>query len=86
MGCVSYLVNMTRPDLAFGLSQLSKFLQYPGDAHLAATNRMLAYVKGTLNQGLSYHDPGVGKCNKLSGWVDSDFASDIDTRKSVTAT
>jgi hypothetical protein len=46
--------------------------------------RVLAYVKGTLNQGLSYHDPGVGKSNKLSGWVASDFASDIDTRKSVT--
>ena len=41
-------------------------------------------VKGTLIQGLSYHDPGVGKRNALSGWVDSDFASDIDTRKSVT--
>jgi hypothetical protein len=75
---------MTRPDLAFSFSQLSKFLQCPGDAHLAAAYRVLAYVKGTLNQGLSYHDPGVGKRNTLSGWVDSDFASDIDTRKSVT--
>jgi hypothetical protein len=65
-------------------SQLSKFLQCPGDAHLAAAYRVLAYVKGTLNQGLSYHDPGVGKRNTLSGWVDSDLASDIDTRKSVT--
>jgi hypothetical protein len=45
---------------------------------------VLAYVKETLNPGLSYHDPGVGKRNTLSGWVDSDFASDIDTRKSVT--
>jgi hypothetical protein len=36
VGCLSYLVNMTRPDLAFSFSQLSKFLQYPGDAHLAA--------------------------------------------------
>jgi hypothetical protein len=45
---------------------------------------VLAYVKGTLNQGLPYHDPGVGKRNTLSGWVDSDFASDIDARKSVT--
>ncbi len=84
-GCLSYLVNMTRPDLAYSFSQLSKFLQCPGDAHLAAAYRVLAYVKGTLNQGLSYHDPGVGKRNTLSGWVDSDFASDIiDTRKSVT--
>jgi hypothetical protein len=84
VGCLSYLVNMARPDLAFSFSQLRKFLQCPGDAHLAAAYRMLAYVKGTLNQGLSYHDPGVGKRNTLSGWVDSDFASDIDTRKSVT--
>ena len=45
---------------------------------------MLAYVKGTLHQGLSWHDPGAGSRNKLSGWVDSDFASDIDTRKSMT--
>jgi hypothetical protein len=64
---------MNRLDLAFSFSQLSKFLQYPGDAHLAAAYRVLAYVKGTLNQGLSYHDPGVGKGNKKSGWVDSDF-------------
>ena len=30
------------------------------------------------------YDPGPAKRNILSGWVDSDFASDIDTRKSVT--
>ncbi len=84
VGCLSYLVNITQPDLAFSFSQLSKFVQYPVDAHLAAAYQVLAYVKGTLNQGLSYHDPGVGKRNKLSGWVDSDFASDMDTRKSVT--
>jgi hypothetical protein len=84
VGCLSYLVDMTRPDLAFSFSQLSKFLQYPGDAHLAAAYRVLVYVKGTLSQGLSWHDHGVGSRNKLSGWMDCDFDSDIDTRKSVT--
>jgi hypothetical protein len=84
VGCISYLVNMTRPDLAFSFSQLSKFLQCPGDTHLAAAYRVLAYVRGTVNQGINFHDPGIGKRNILSGWVDSDFASDIDTRKSVT--
>ena len=28
-GCLSYLVNMPRPDLSFAYSQLSKFEQYP---------------------------------------------------------
>jgi hypothetical protein len=35
-------------------------------------------VKGTLKKGLSWHDPGVESRNKLSGWVDSDFASDME--------
>jgi len=40
VGCLSYLVNMTRPDLAFAYSQLSKFVQYPGVVHLQAAERV----------------------------------------------
>ena len=40
VGCHSYLVNMTRPDLAFIYSQLSKFVQYPGMVHLEAADNM----------------------------------------------
>jgi hypothetical protein len=47
VGCLSYLVNMTRPDLAFSFPQLSKFLQCPGDAHLAAAYRVLACIART---------------------------------------
>jgi hypothetical protein len=50
VGCLSCVVNMTRPDLAFSFSQISKFLQCPGDAHLAAAYRVLAYVKGARTQ------------------------------------
>ena len=75
---------MTRPYLAFSFSQLSKFLQHIGETHLAAAYRVLAYMRGTLNQGIYFHDPGAGKRNILSGWVESDFASDVDSRKSVT--
>jgi hypothetical protein len=79
VGCISYLVYMTRPDLAFSFSQLSQFLQHSGETHLAAAYRVLAYVRGTLNQGI-----WAGKRNILSGWVDSDFASDVDSQRSVT--
>ena len=84
VGCLSYLVNMTRPDLAFTYSQLSKFVQSPGPVHLAAAERALAYLRGTYNEGITYFDPGEGRRNKLTGWVDSDFAADPDTRKSMT--
>ena len=84
VGCLSCLVNMTRPDSAFSYSQLSKFVQYPGMVHLEAAERVLQYVRATYDQGISYYDLGPDKRNKLGGWVDSDFASDIDSRKSMT--
>ena len=50
VGCLSYLVNTTR-DLSFTFSQLNKFLQYPGEAHLAAAYRVLA-CEGDTPSGL----------------------------------
>ncbi len=84
MRCLSYLVNMTRPDLAFSYSQLSKLAQYPGMVHFEVAERVLQYVRATYDQGISYYDLGPDERNKLGGLVDSDFASDIDSRKSMT--
>jgi hypothetical protein len=36
------------------------------------------------DQGITYCDLGAEVKNKLIGWVDSDFGSDPDTRKSMT--
>ncbi len=83
-GCLSYLVNMTRPDLVFAYSQLIKFVQYPGVVHLQTVERVLQYVCGTYDQGITYCELGAKVKNKLIGWVDSDFGSDPDTRKSMT--
>ena len=44
---------------------------------------MLQYLRATYDQGISYYDLGPDKRNKLVAWVDSDFASDIDSRKSI---
>ncbi len=41
-------------------------------------------MRVTCDQEISYYDFGPDKRNKLGGWVDSDFASDIDSRKSMT--
>ena len=66
-GCLSYLENMTRPDLAFAYSQLSKFVQNPGVVHLQAAERVLQYVRGTYDQGITYCDLGAEVKNKLIG-------------------
>ena len=83
IGSISYLVQMTQCDMAFAYGQLSLFLHNPGPVH-AAAERALACVRGTHDQGLLYCDPGAENRNVLTGWVDSDFAADLDTRSSVT--
>ena len=44
---------------------------------------MLQYVCVTYDQGITSCDLGDEGENKLIGWVDSDFGSDPDTRKSM---
>jgi len=81
---ISYLVQMMRCDMAFAYDQLSLFLHNPGPVHMTVAELALAYVRGTHDQGLSCCDPGAENQNVLTGWVDSDFAADSDTRRSVT--
>eukprot|EP00961_Rhodomonas_salina_P164305 2213300-Rhodomonas_salina.1 len=85
VGHISFIVQMTRPDLAFAFAELSKFMQCPGVPHLKAARRVLAYLAGTAHEGITYSHPIHDRhVNSLFGWVDSDYAADPDTRRSVT--
>jgi hypothetical protein len=44
----------------------------------------LAHFRSFSNKDITYCDPGEDRRNKLTGWVDRDFATDPDTRKSMT--
>eukprot|EP00961_Rhodomonas_salina_P184154 2486705-Rhodomonas_salina.1 len=76
---------MTRPDLSFAFAELSKFVQNPGAAHLRSARLTLAYLAGTADRGITYGRPEhASHVNCLFGWVDSDYAADPDTHRSVT--
>jgi hypothetical protein len=81
VGSLRYLVN-TRPNLAFVIGYMSRFLEAPHEDHLAAVKRILRYVEGTSNWGLWF---GRKKGNQmmLIGFSDVDFARDVDARKST---
>jgi hypothetical protein len=49
--------------------------------HLAAVKQVLRYVKGTLDHGCMYKKGEKGI--KVCGYSDSDWAGDIDDRKST---
>jgi hypothetical protein len=71
----------TRPDLAFSVGYVSRFMQRPTTEHQQAVKRIIRYVAGTLDHDLYYpRCPGEAH---LVGYSDSDHAGDIDTSKST---
>jgi hypothetical protein len=79
VGSLMYLMLCTRPDIAYSVSVLSRFLVNPGPSHLSAVKHVLRYFRGTLNYDLVFR----GSLQNLTGYTDSDWAGDTDTRRST---
>ena len=75
-----YASRMTRPDIAFAVSRLGRFGHNPGEAHVAELKRLLRYLIGTKDRGLLYTKTGSAV---FQAFADADYATDVDTRKSV---
>ena len=54
LGCLTYATTATRPDLAAAVGILSKYMSRPGKDHWQGVKRVLCYIKGTLNHGLTF--------------------------------
>ncbi|WVZ05356.1 hypothetical protein V8G54_018702 [Vigna mungo] len=81
IGSIMYGMVCTRPDVAHGVSVLSQFMVNPGPTHWEALKWMLRYIRGSLGTGLSFQNNFQGG-GYIEGFVDSDFAGCMDTRKS----
>ncbi|GJZ27269.1 retrotransposon protein, putative, ty1-copia subclass, partial [Tanacetum coccineum] len=70
-----YLMVYTRPDIAYAVSVVSRYLANPGKNHWEAVKWILKYLRGTANVGLVY---GTDRGNHVNiiGFVDSDYAKD----------
>jgi hypothetical protein len=82
-GSLRYLIH-TRPDLAFAIGYVSRFMQQLTAEHLEAIKRIIRYITGTLDYGLHYL--GCPSAAHFIGYSDSDHAGDIDTTKSTSRT
>ncbi len=88
VGSLLYLASWTRPDIAFSVSDLSRFVSNPGKPHLEAAKRVFRCIKKTISFGLTYKTPVSHlfipemPANTLWGYVDSDWAGCPDSRRS----
>ena len=57
IGGLRYLVH-TRPDIAFTVSYVSRFMEDPREDHWATVKRLLRYVRGTVDQGIIFPKTG----------------------------
>ncbi|KAL0428225.1 UNVERIFIED_CONTAM: Retrovirus-related Pol polyprotein from transposon RE2 [Sesamum latifolium] len=80
VGRVLYL-GFSRPDISFPVQQLSQFIQHPREPHWDAAIHLVRYLKGTSSLGLFF---AADSLLTLSAFSDSDWASCLDTRCSVT--
>ena len=89
-----YLAVGTRPDIAFAVALLSKFVVNPGYKHWQAALHVLRYLRGTHDHGLRYakashaateltDEMRLQLAEALYGFVDADFATDPDSSRSV---
>ena len=79
IGSLMYITN-TRPDLQFSVSLLSRFMSKPTQLHVQAAKKVLRYLRGTLDYGIWYMR---GRSGELQVYTDSDFAGDVESRKST---
>ena len=72
---------MTRPDIAQAVRSVARHSHNPCQRHWSAVMQILAYLKGTKTVGLTYNRDVVGRTPVA--FADASFASDKDSRKSV---
>ena len=80
IGSLMYAMVCTRPDIAHAVEVVSRFMSRPGKQHWEAVKWILRYLKCSSNTCLCF----TGASLKLQGYVDADFADNIDSRKSTT--
>ena len=79
VGRLLYLCH-TRPDIAFAVSVVSRYMHEPRSDHLEAVYRILRYLKGTPGKGLLFES---NKHLVIDGYCDADWASCLDDRRST---
>lgn len=79
IGSLMYLAMCTRPDITRAVALLSRFESGPCVERWKAAKSVLRNLAGTKNLGLFY-----GDCTQVFvGYTHSDFAGDVNQRKSI---
>ena len=80
VGTLLYISTCTRPDVAFAVNYLCRYVSKPSQAHLNAAHRVVSYLNHTKWLGIRYSSQ---QPEQLVGYSDASYAEGRD-RKSHT--
>lgn len=80
VGKLMFLAVATRPDLAYTIGALTRFMAHPTSVHWQVAKDVVRYLARTPERGITFR----GSNTDLKAYCDADFAGDIDTRRSTT--
>lgn len=84
IGSLMYLSVCTRPDISYAISYLSQFNKNPTNEMWQQAKRVLRYLKGTKEKGLLYKKSENSDVIVFTGFIDADWAGNLENGKSYT--
>ena len=83
VGSLMYAMVCTRPDISQAVGVVSRYMHDPGKGHWQAVKWILRYILNTVDVGLVFEQDGKID-QSVVGYCDSDYAGDLDKRRSTT--
>ena len=83
LGELQFLANCTRPDIAFAVNRLASYTANPSLQHFTAVKRILRYLAGTQDHGITYSKSYINIDNNFYGFADAAFANHDDLKSTT---
>jgi hypothetical protein len=84
IGSLIYAMVCARPDIAHAVGVFSRYMSKLGKEHWTAVKRDFNYLRGTASYGLCYEGrPELDRVVDIHGFLDADWAEDLDRRRST---
>ncbi len=80
LGALQFLANTTRPDIAYAVSRLASYTVNPSLQHISALKRILRYLSGTRDHGITYKNIQQDSPNSFIGYTDAAYANTDDLK------
>jgi hypothetical protein len=82
LGELQFLANTTCPDIAYAVNRLAAYTANPSLQHTTALKRILRYLKGTKDYGITYHKSSKDPQSPSSvyGFADAAYVNTDDLK------